>query len=79
MGPGFFVCAYWADRKGGMGDCVVTDTPWEFASQHNVPRPDVFRMTGPLDENFPASQYSRQEPPAGGISAGRKGPQEGGW
>lgn len=27
-----------------------TDTPWEFASQHNVPRPDVFRMTGPLNE-----------------------------
>ena len=27
-----------------------TDTPWEFASQNNVPRPDVFRMTGPLNE-----------------------------
>ena len=26
-----------------------TDTPWEFASMHNVPRPDVFRMTGPLE------------------------------
>lgn len=26
-----------------------TDTPWEFASQHNVPRPDVFRMTGTLE------------------------------
>lgn len=25
------------------------DTPWEFASQHNVPRPDVFRMTGTLN------------------------------
>ena len=23
-----------------------TDMPWEFASKHNVPRPDVFRMTG---------------------------------
>ena len=29
-----------------------TDTPWEFASQHNVPRPDVFRMTGPLNEKI---------------------------
>ena len=27
-----------------------TDTPWEFTSQHNVPKPDVFRMTGPLNE-----------------------------
>ncbi len=27
-----------------------TDTPWEFVSQHIVPRPDVFRMTGPLNE-----------------------------
>lgn len=26
-----------------------TDTPWEFASRHNVPRPDVFRMTGTLE------------------------------
>ena len=26
-----------------------TDTPWEFAAQHNVPRPDVFRMTGTLN------------------------------
>ena len=29
-----------------------TDTPWEFASQHNVPRPDVFRMTGTLNEKI---------------------------
>ena len=29
-----------------------TDTPWEFVSQHNVPRPDVFRMTGPLNEKI---------------------------
>ena len=26
-----------------------TDTPWEFASRHNFPRPDVFRMAGPLE------------------------------
>ena len=29
-----------------------TDTPWEFASQHNVPKPDVFRMTGSLNEKI---------------------------
>ena len=28
------------------------DTPWEFVSRHNVPRPDVFRMTGKLDEKI---------------------------
>lgn len=26
-----------------------TDTPWEFVSRHNVPHPDVFRMTGTLE------------------------------
>ena len=29
-----------------------TDTSWKFASLHKVPRPDVFRMTGPLDEKI---------------------------
>ena len=27
-----------------------TDTPWEFQSKHKVPKPDVFRMTGKLNE-----------------------------
>lgn len=27
-----------------------TDTPWEFQSKHKVPKPDVFRMTGELNE-----------------------------
>lgn len=29
-----------------------TDIPWEFAHRHNVPKPDVFRMTGELDEKI---------------------------
>lgn len=29
-----------------------TDNDWAFQSEHNVPRPDVFRMTGPLDEQI---------------------------
>ena len=29
-----------------------TDIPWEFTHQHNVPKPDVFRMTGELDEKI---------------------------
>ena len=31
-------------------DVEVTDTNWAFQSKHNIPKPDVFRMTGPLDE-----------------------------
>ena len=30
----------------------VTDNEWEFQSAHSVPRPDVFRMTGSLDEQI---------------------------
>lgn len=29
-----------------------TDNDWAFQSEHIVPRPDVFRMTGPLDEQI---------------------------
>lgn len=29
-----------------------TDTPWLFQSKHNVPKPDVFRMTGKLNEKI---------------------------
>ena len=29
-----------------------TDTPWEFQSKHKVPKPDVFRMTGKLNEQI---------------------------
>lgn len=28
----------------------VTDNNWSYLSKHNVPKPDVFRMTGPLNE-----------------------------
>lgn len=31
-------------------DVEVTDTNWAFQSKHNIPKPDVFRMTGPLNE-----------------------------
>ena len=27
-----------------------TDTPWEFQAKHKVPKPDVFRMTGRINE-----------------------------
>lgn len=30
----------------------VTDTAWLYESEHKVPRPDVFRMTGPLEERI---------------------------
>ena len=29
-----------------------TDTPWEFQAKHKVPKPDVFRMTGSLNERI---------------------------
>ena len=29
-----------------------TDTPWEFQAKHKVPKPDVFRMTGFLNERI---------------------------
>ena len=29
-----------------------TDTPWEFQSKHKVPKPDVFRMTGKLNDKI---------------------------
>ena len=29
-----------------------TDNDWAFQSEHNVPKPDVFRMSGPLDEQI---------------------------
>ena len=29
-----------------------TDTPWEFQAKHKVPKPDVFRMTGFLNEKI---------------------------
>jgi predicted DNA-binding transcriptional regulator YafY len=29
-----------------------TDTPWEFQAKHKVPKPDVFRMTGSLNETI---------------------------
>jgi len=29
-----------------------TDTPWEFQAKHKVPKPDVFRMTGKLNEKI---------------------------
>mgnify|MGYP002621163883 FL=1 len=29
-----------------------TDTPWAFQTKHNVPKPDVFRMTGKLNEKI---------------------------
>ncbi len=29
-----------------------TDTPWEFQAKHNVPKPDVFRMTGRINEKI---------------------------
>lgn len=31
-------------------DVEVTDNDWAFVAEHNVPKPDVFRMTGPLTE-----------------------------
>ena len=31
-------------------DVEVTDTDWAFESEHKVPKSDVFRMTGPLEE-----------------------------
>ena len=31
-------------------DAEVTDTDWAFESEHKVPKSDVFRMTGPLEE-----------------------------
>jgi len=36
-----------------------TDNDWAFQSEHNVPRPDVFRMTGPLDEQITLQLDSR--------------------
>ena len=33
-------------------DVEVTDTNWAFQSKHNIPKPDVFRMTGPLNEQI---------------------------
>ena len=30
----------------------VTDVPWAYESKHNVLKPDVFRMSGPLDEKI---------------------------
>lgn len=30
----------------------VTDVPWAYESKHNVLKPDVFRMSGPLDEEI---------------------------
>ncbi len=33
-------------------DVEITDADWAFQSEHNVPKPDVFRMTGPLDERI---------------------------
>lgn len=33
-------------------DVEVTDTNWAFQFEHNVPKPDVFRMTGPLNEQI---------------------------
>ena len=29
-----------------------TDTPWEFQAKHKVPKPDVFRMTGRINEKI---------------------------
>lgn len=29
-----------------------TDNDWAFQSEHNVPKPDVFRMSGPLEEQI---------------------------
>ena len=29
-----------------------TDTPWEFQAKHKVPKPDVFRMTGKINEKI---------------------------
>ena len=29
-----------------------TDTPWEFQAKHKVPKPDVFRMTGKINESI---------------------------
>ena len=29
-----------------------TDTPWEFQAKHKVPKPDVFRMTGKLNDKI---------------------------
>ena len=31
-------------------DVDVTDTDWAFEVDHKVPKPDIFRMTGPLEE-----------------------------
>lgn len=33
-------------------DVDITDTDWEFEAEHKVPKPDVFRMTGPLEERI---------------------------
>lgn len=33
-------------------DVDITDTGWEFEAEHKVPKPDVFRMTGPLEERI---------------------------
>lgn len=30
----------------------VTDVPWAYETKHNVLKPDVFRMSGPLDEKI---------------------------
>jgi predicted DNA-binding transcriptional regulator YafY len=30
----------------------ITDTDWEFEAEHKVPKPDVFRMTGSLEERI---------------------------
>ena len=29
-----------------------TDTPWEFEAKHKMPKPDVFRMTGKINESI---------------------------
>lgn len=33
-------------------DVEVSDTNWAFQSKHSIPKPDVFRMTGPLNEQI---------------------------
>lgn len=33
-------------------DVEVTDSAWTFEANHKVPEPDVFRMTGPLEERI---------------------------
>lgn len=40
-------------------DVEVTDTDWSFEANHKVPKPDVFRMTGSLEERVVLQLDSR--------------------